>query len=230
MREIIEKQCKKSFPKFMERAGNVPWQERSILMSEAFAFCAIGDLFDIDVIIESGIYLGRSTEIWANYFSDKSIYAIDCKLKQEAVERLKGYNNVILIEGDGFELLKQLSAKLAPRRIGIFMDGPKGCKALRFGLDISKHQNVEFFALHDVHKMKRGKRSEVRELFEILTASAFFTDEKWFVDNYSEIDKNESNWDGQQGLIWMPFKLISKDGNHNRVLGSYGPTIGFAFN
>lgn len=46
MKRLIEKQCKKSYPRFIDRAINVPWRERSILMSEAFAFCAVCDLYN----------------------------------------------------------------------------------------------------------------------------------------------------------------------------------------
>ncbi len=52
MREAIKEQLVKSLPKFLETGNKVAWQERSILMSEAFAFCGIGDLFNFDIILE----------------------------------------------------------------------------------------------------------------------------------------------------------------------------------
>jgi len=105
MRDIIEKQCEKSLPRFMEKGAPVSWQQRSILLSEAFAFCAVCDLCGVNVILESGVYLGRSTEIWANYFPDIPIFAVDSTLRNAARERLKRYSNVTLLEGDGSFLL-----------------------------------------------------------------------------------------------------------------------------
>lgn len=226
MRSAIEKQCEKSFPKFMEKAVNVPWQQRSILLSEAFAFCAMCDLFDIDIIMESGIYLGRSTEIWANYFPDKPIYAVDRELREGIIERLKKYNNITLIGGDGLTVLNHLLEKFANQKIGILMDGPKGKVAVDWGKEVLSQQGVKFFALHDLSKSKKA----TRDYFIGLNKGKFFTDEKWFVDKYSGIDKNESKWDEQQGMMWIPFRYVSKDVKHDRILESYGPTIGFAFN
>jgi len=227
MRNIIEKQCEESFPKFMERAANISWQERSVLLSEAFAFCAIGDLFDIDIVMESGIYLGRSTEIWANYFPDKPIYAVDCKLRKEAKERLQKYGNIILMEGDGPLVLDSLLEKLKDKKIGIFMDGPKGKVAIDWGKEALNQQDVKFFALHDLSMRKKG----VRSYFMELRKETFFTDAKWFVNSYAKLDGNECRWDETQGFKWIPYKYISKNGPlHHRYLESYGPTIGFAFN
>lgn len=225
MNNLIRRQCVRSLPRFMERAASVPWQQRSILLSEAFAFCVISDLFDVDIILESGIYLGRSTEIWANYFSDKQVYAVDHRLREKARERLQGYDNVTLIEEDGPRSLNLLIEKFRDRKIGIFMDGPKGKFAIDWGKEALSQQGVKFFALHDIHKSKKA----VREYFISLNKENFFTDEEWFVDKYSKIDKNESNWDEHQGLKWIPYKFLSKDGRHDRILGSYGCTIGFAF-
>lgn len=230
MRDLIREQCVSSFPRFVERVANIPWQERAILLSEAFAFCAICDLCDIDVIFESGIYLGRSTEIWANYFPDKPIFAIDRTLREEPRERLRKYSNLTLMEGEGLVVLEQLLAKFKFQKIGIFVDGPKGNAVVRFGLELLKQENIRFFSLHDVHKKKNEQIKKVRIFFESLDVPTFFTDEKWFLDAYSELDKNESRWDKMQGRRWTPFQYVSGDGVPKRILGSYGPTIGFAFN
>lgn len=225
MNNLIREQCAKSLPRFMERAASVPWQQRSILLSEAFAFCVIADLFDVDIILESGIYLGRSTEIWANYFPDKQVCAVDQRLKEKVKERLQGYDNITLIEEDGLHSLNLLIEKFRNKKIGIFMDGPKGKFAIDWGKEALSQQGVKFFALHDISKSKKA----IREYFISLNKENFFTDEEWFIDEYSKMDKNESNWDKRQGLIWIPFKLIFEDRKRDKILGSYGPTIGFAF-
>lgn len=226
MRDLIANQCIKSLPIFIKRVANVPWRDRSILLSEAFAFCAIGDLFNIDVVLESGVGFGRSTEIWANYFASKKVFAVDCELKNEVIIRLKHYSNLTLIKGDGSIILNDLLGRLGNFKIGIFMDGPKGERAVNFGRKVLTYNNVQFFALHDVCKIKKKARTYFKELGRNL----FFTEEKWFIEKYSKIDRNESNWDESQKLRWIPFGLLKKEGNKIRNLGSYGPTIGFVFN
>jgi len=117
--------------------------------------------------------------------------------------------------------------KFGDRRIGIFMDGPKGKKACDWGREALKRECVKFFSLHDLSKMK----SKIRSYFTESGKKFFFTDEKWFVNTYAKLDGNECRWDEKQGFKWVPYKYISKDSvEYNRYLGSYGPTLGFMFN
>jgi len=225
IREPLEKQLEKSLPKFLETGFKVPWQERSILMSEAFAICGAGDLFDIDIVLESGIWLGRSTEIFAKYFAPKRVVAIDVSLKKAMVERLEKYNNLTLIQGDGPEQIRKALKDPKIKRAGIFIDGPKESRAVDCARKLLAYENVSFVAVHDAHK------SKVKRMLILLNRPLFFTCEKWFIKEYSKLDKDESQWDEEQGMKWVPRWIISKKGKElNRDLGIYGPTIGFVFN
>lgn len=232
MKGIIENQCKKSIIAFKDKAMNIPWIQRSILMSEGFAFCVMGDLFNIDTILESGVYGGRSTQIWAEYFSqDQLIIAVDRnKLNEETRERLGRYSNIELIVGNGVVELNKKIKELQNRRIGIFLDGPKGKEAVEFAKEALSNSSVYFIGIHDQHKETNGVPNERRQLFETWEKAQFFTDEKWFVDEYAWLDMNESQRDATQKITWYPGMAKGDSGKPDRIYASYGPTIGFAFN
>lgn len=223
MREAIEGQLAKSLPRFTMKGSTVPWQERSILMSEAFAFCGIGDLFDIDIILESGIWLGRSTEIFARFFSPKPVIAIDVNLKRVAVERLKKYDNLTLMQGEGPFHIPKLLKDSEIQKVGIFIDGPKEERAIKLAVESLAQDKVLFVALHDTHKLKIKRR------LQSLGYPLFFTDEEWFLNQYKYLDEKESQWDEEQGLKWIPHYIISRDGKPISKLESYGMTVGFLF-
>lgn len=223
MIEAIEEQLEKSLPRFTMKGSTVSWQERSILMSEAFAFCAIGDLFDVDIVFESGIWLGRSTEIFAKYFAPKKVIAVDVSLKKATIERLEGYDNLTLIQGDGPGYIESFIKDSTVKRAGIIIDGPKESRAVVCAAELLKLKNVSFVAVHDVHDFK------VKRWLINLKHPLFFTSEKWFLKKYRNLDKNESQMDEEQGLKWIPNYLVSKDNEHIKALESYGMTMGFVF-
>lgn len=222
VREAIEKQFEEILPKYLKTGNKIPWQKRSILMSEAFAFCGIGDLFDIDIVLESGIWLGRSTEIFASFFAPKPVIAIDGTLKKEMVERVEGYENLTLIKGDGPTEIKRLLRFKQIKRAGVFIDGPKESRAVKCAEELLKRKNVSFVAVHDAHK------SKVKRMLINLKRPLFFTCEKWFLEKYSKFDRKESQWDEEQGMRWVPGWIVSKD-NKKYPMGDYGPTVGFVF-
>lgn len=224
-REAIEGQLEKSLPKFLKTGFKVPWQERSILMSEAFAVCGAGDLYDVDIVLESGIWMGRSTEIFASYFAPKRVVAIDVSLKRVVVERLEKYDNLTLVQGDGPEQIRKILKDPKIKRAGIFIDGPKESRAVKYIEEFLDQGNVSFVGIHDAHK------SKVKRMLILLGYPLFFTCEKWFLKKYSKLDRGESQWDEQQGMKWVPHWIISRRGRElNRDLGIYGPTIGFVLN
>ena len=225
IRESIEKQLEESLPKFLETGHKVPWQDRSILMSEAFAFCGVGDLFDIDIVLESGVWLGRSTEIFASYFAPKRVVAVDVSLKKVMVDRLGKYDNLTLVQDDGPSYIKRMLKDSKIKRAGIFIDGPKESRAVDCAKKLLAYENVSFVAIHDAHK------SKVKRMLVNLKHPLFFTCEKWFIKKYSKLDRGESHWDEQQDKKWIPHLIISKNEKSlDRNLGDYGYTIGFAFN
>ena len=233
LKMILQKQCQMSIGRFKDRVlYRTPWATRSILMSEGFAFCAVADFLDVDAIFESGIYNGRSTQMWANYFPlEVNIVAIDKRdFRRAATNRLAPYKNVTLLRGNGPTELNKLIAKFPEKRIGIFMDGPKGRRGVGFGKEALKKSNVVMVAIHDMSKIKGNEVTDGRPEFETWEMSKFLTEEEWFVKEYSWLDTEESQYDSGQKLTWHPYIIVSGKGKEfDRKLGSYGPTIGFAF-
>ncbi len=247
IKRILQKQFCVSIDRFKEGVLNsTPWAPRSILMSEGFAFCAVSDMLGVDVVLESGIYRGRSTQMWANYFSsDVSIIAIERhNFKGGAINRLKPYKNVELIGGkDGPTVIVDLIPKFLDKRIGIFLDGPKDVPAINFAKKVLPLPNVVLVGIHDMSVTKGRFDRDQPELnrrkgelyyppgrieFDKWKLGQFLTDEKWFVEEYSWLDKNESGFDAKQKMHWTPYVYVGTE-TPDRELNSYGPTVGFCF-
>lgn len=237
-------QCRSSIDRFVDKVlGSTLWAPRSILMSEGFAFCAVADLLGVNVVLESGIHSGRSTQIWANYFPSKTpIIAIERhSFKEEAIKRLESYDNVELTRGDGPTVILDSLPNFLDKKIGVFMDGPKDAPALNFAKEILPLPNVVLVAIHDMSTTKGrfqidtslGKKGELfypkgRIEFDKWELGQFLTDEKWFVDEYAWLDYDESQYDAKQRARWTPYIYLGT-GGPNRELNSYGPTVGFGF-
>lgn len=222
MREHLLKQAAHTLPRF--QAIDVPWMPRSILRSEAFAFCLMCDHYAIDGIVESGIYYGRSTEIFASYHSGTRITALDWAITDDA-KRLTKYSNVRLQGTDSTVTLIPYVAT-AGSRVGVFIDGPKGGAAIRLAVECMKLKNVSFVGVHDMANLLHGDFHKARILLGTVGGKQWYTDEQWFVDRFAHLDVDESNWDDEQGTRWFPFTRFER-GKDPVSLGSYGYTIGF---
>lgn len=211
-------QCSFSLQRFTERVLPLQFQQRGILLSEGLAFCAMCDMLGIQVIIESGIAGGRSTEIWARYF-DGPTYAIDdCRLYrrqlfEETKNRLAQYQNIRFIMGDSFSAIPELLLSLGNGvRTAVFIDGPKGFRAMElaekcFGLSSS----LVFVGIHDMCQEFDN------HLMDHWPSTFFYTDDLVFQGAYSYLDELDK-------------LTVTANG---RVLGDafpLGPVIGFAFN
>ena len=92
---IIKEYWIKNISKFKKIVNDIPYHDKGIWYTEAFLFCSICDLLNVDAIIESGVANGQSTEIFANYFNF-NISAIDndnYNIFQKTNTRLEKYNN-----------------------------------------------------------------------------------------------------------------------------------------
>jgi len=157
--------------------------ENSVLFSEAFAFMSFCRLYDVDLILESGVYRGFSSEVWSLFAKD--VVAIDLfpapEIFEVAKQRLKHRTNVRIIQGNGKVVLPQVLDAAGPeRRAAVFIDGPKGELAIRLASTLRKHPKVAFVAMHDMAPY----RSALREEF----GAYFFSDEAWFQKAYGHLD------------------------------------------
>jgi hypothetical protein len=219
---MIKRQCKDSIAKFEDRVSSkISWISRGVLVSEGFALCAMADLYDVDLMIESGVYYGRSTLMFAKY--GKKTIAVDIAVKQEAKDRLQKYD-VTLIEGSGIELLPKLIKENTEHKIGVFIDGPKGVKGAALAGECYKYDNVMFVGIHDIKKVATDSRAAFNK---IDTHSKFFTDEEWFVEAYKYLDKGDiaHKREFPHKQNWEPYVYVQANGQRVK-LGSYGPTVG----
>lgn len=231
LRAAFQRQCERSIGRFRQRVSS-EWTERSILLSEGLAICAMCDLFDIDLLIESGTYNGRSTDVFARYLDPaRRIHTIDIEIRQEARDRLQPWENVVLHEGDSRTRMLELIAEGGSDRVAVFIDGPKGRAAVRLAIDVLNQPAVCFAAIHDVNRTRADgvRPARARELFDAVSPLRLATDEDWFVDASGELDVGEGGRDLVQRLQWEPYGYRdTESGAISRHLGSYGPTVGFA--
>lgn len=155
---------------------DLPMTENSVFFSEAFAFASFCHLHQVDLVAESGVYKGASTEMWSLFA--KEVAAVDISLTQEAEQVAERHPNVKLYTGDGQTLLPQLLRQSA--RAAVFIDGPKGELAIRLALSLCELPQVAFVAIHDMGPYKR----ELRRL-----GAFFFSDEDWFQAASGHLDE-----------------------------------------
>jgi hypothetical protein len=226
----IQAQCRESIDAF-QKITPIDWAPRTILPSEGFMVLTLCDLYGIDTIIESGVYDGRSASIWAAWRDRKlRVIAIDRELRDEARQALMPYPNVELVEGNGKKLAKQYIEQAASdgRKVAVFIDGPKGPLAVEMARKCMRNRCVRFAGVYDVHRLTKGLPNESRTVMEE-SGGTLFTDEQWFYERYGELDQAEGQHadTGQQGMRWQPHKYTFDEGLPDKILGSYGPTIGF---
>lgn len=234
MIDQLKQQVADSLPRFEETAGKVPWAPRSILKSEGLAVCAMADLYGIDLLIESGICNGRSTEMWCRYFGDSleahtfDIYAIDWELKSDVRKRLQRHR-IQLCRGDVHNFVHELMGQ-SLRRIGVFIDGPKDQAAVDLAIKCMSYEAVQFVGVHDAPLLstsKRGRLGSTRAELELPGHRySWATDADWFVDLAYRLDIGESHIDTEQGTKWTPY---CRNEIHKPPvpLGSYGYTVAF---
>lgn len=219
MIDQLKQQVADSLPRFEQTAGKVPWAPRSILKSEGLAVCAMADLYGIDLLIESGICNGRSTEMWCRY--GLQVFAIDWEVTPQIATRLRSLGATVMCS-DAKTALPQLINDVmcqSGERIGVFIDGPKGRPAIELAKHCIGYDAVQFVGVHD---MAANSNFNSRRLDDW----RFETDDFWFVDLAYHLDADESNLDEEQGTRWTPY-CRNEIGKPPVPLGSYGYTIAF---
>ncbi len=160
--------------------------DNGILLWEAFAFSVYLELLDIDIIIESGVAGGRSTEVWARSFNG-NIYGVDnCSVYgknrlKNTTNRLCKYNNVYIIDNDSYIELPKLIKNNKDKRIALFVDGPKKHLAKDL-INTVIDDNVVLVGIHDTCTKNYYRK------FSDLNNNIFYSDEKWFLEKYKYLD------------------------------------------
>jgi len=140
--------------------GKAEARRDSITFFEALAILAAADMKKIDVLIESGVASGFSSEIWGRFYAGThvKIYGIDKNSEgqndnEAARKRLAPFANVEFMEGDSLDEIPKLLERHKGQRIGVFIDGPKTHLQAKLALEtLQRTSDVQFVAMHDVSK------------------------------------------------------------------------------
>ena len=192
MTNSLDKYFSSSLSRFESLIRKVRYKNRGILPSEAFAFCSFLDAFRPDIIIESGMAYGYSTEIWARYFRGP-VYTIDTAAYGKPLFwfvkfKLLRFRSVRVIYGSSITIIPRLlGGAVRGRRVALFIDGPKNEKAIRLAQKcLDAYDEILYVGIHD---MDIEEHSPYRELLRGWDKSFFFTDEMWFRERYGYLDE-----------------------------------------
>ncbi len=217
--EII-KTCNQNIEDFVEVSSGEMYQKRGIFSSEALLLISIAKYFNVPHIIESGRARGYSTNLMAKFFQkDSSVNITSIDFDQESEDAkysesyLSKYNNLNLIYGDSCKLIDtQIEEDCV-----VFIDGPKGDKAIQLGAFLLKDPRVKAVAIHDLHK-NTWHRNICQEIF----TDNFFSDDKDYVDTFQYLDKD--CWEVLRDTDEAPYTRKGK------LIASYASTLGVFFN
>lgn len=221
MDDKIKKVCEENIDQFINKVMPSPWMPRSILLSESFLLCAIGNTLKIDLLIESGIYNGRSTSIWCKFFGPEvNIKTIDLVIRKEANEHLKPFiedKKLEIYEGDSTFIIPKIIKETDKKSIGMFLDGPKSVRAIELAKEcLNYNKNIKFFAFHDCYRCSKSRRN-----LDSWNVTKYYSDDEEFIEKYKFLDEDESQFDHEQNMQWVPYKILpDKD-----LGGSFGPTM-----
>ncbi len=169
---------------FEQRVSAISYEAKGILFSEMLFASAILDDLKPRRIIESGRARGQSTHLLASCFPDLPIVSIEYDASSPdvgiAAARLAPFANVELLFGDATRMLPQM---LRPGD-AVFIDGPKGARALRLALRLlATGMPVAVF----VHDCPLG--SFERDFLAARFGRALFGDDDEFVRSFRHLDR-----------------------------------------
>lgn len=128
--------------RFRQVCAQTPYIKKGLFYSEVFLFLQTCDRRRVDLLVESGVAGGMSTQLLAA--SGQTVLAID---RNFAIDPPPG---VTFIRGDARKQIPQLLEQFADRRIGILLDGPKGDAALALKDQALADPAVFVVAVHDL--------------------------------------------------------------------------------
>jgi len=165
---------------------------RGVVFSEGFALCSLMRHFDVDLMIESGVAYGGSTEMMAQ-FTKKPIIAIDTfdaysDSYAYVTNRMSKYNNVKIVQGNSYEKIPEILESFKGNKVGLFIDGPKGLEAVELAYRAYfEEDRIKFICIHDI-KYQSPEAVRCKKVFD----DVVFTDEPsgYFSNVRDEIDSH----------------------------------------
>lgn len=214
--------CYGNYIEFVNQFSQVNPRCAGMLGSELLCVFTLVKLLGIDLIVESGVENGVSTQTLARLLPKVKIISVDFHCLESTRLRLREFNNVSYIQFDSIDHLPALVKGLsASNKIFALIDGPKDDLALALSKQLV--DNVECLACHDVgiefcHSLNLGGTCEDTFLnFMGWNASQFITTDEWYSSNFSHLNVNALNWlmgcdntgweqrnDGYDSVFWNP--------------------------
>ncbi len=194
--------------------------DRGILNSEMLVVVALIRALGIEVVVESGRYLGQSTRVLAESLPEGCIlHSIELSKNEialQAEERLRPYADIRLHYGDSRSVIPAILEAERGKRIALLLDGPKGPDAFQLLSDsIASHSNVLLGFVHDLRNSHPGMLNPNRVIVHEYFERIFFTDDEEYIAAFRHLDVNCI-----APSAWAPNYM------KRRKMGSYGPTLG----
>lgn len=218
LKRLVAESSRKHREEFSRVTGG--FEDRGILNSEMLAVCAVAEELGVEVFIESGRWLGQSTEILAKYFEGKSVIieSVEAFYDDNALhveKKLAGRKNLHLLYGDANLVIPRLARQYQGKKVALLFDGPKGQAALDvFRLALLENHDIVAGFFHDMRQHTPEMPNRSRQEMEAVFPVAFYTDDEAFVQEFQVLDA------GCDVALWRPYMIDGKK------IGSYGPTIG----
>ena len=220
-------QTSEAFQAVMKQHG---FQTSGTFYAECHAFLTMCKLLDVDVILESGMSRGNSTEIWAKNFHGKIVTFENMKqdYHDDVVNRLSPYDIDINFE-DSNRGFKQKLKQLKDSRVAVFIDGPKDVHAVQLALESFKFSNVLFVGIHDVANPITKCRAHYG-FMKYFKYHVLSTDELEFREKFAFLDDDISDPDG--AWVYNESGVSSHSSDPKAILERFpqGPGIGIALN
>lgn len=170
---------------FERLTDDLPKREGGISRSEAFAFCALCKVYDIDLAIDSGTGRGISTEYfvrtlkWVITIDTHQHYSDSLRTSTTALYK---YNNLLQVVGNSNIIIPKLLKIMKHKRCAVFFDGPKGRQAFKLFQSI----DVVFAGFHDA-----TPNTPDYEFFMNQNNIIFHTHDKWYANEYNALNAGD---------------------------------------
>lgn len=225
-------------PLFQYQMRDHEFQSAGTFYAESLAFLAMCKLENIDVILESGMSKGNSTEIWAKNFPGKVITFEHHRKPHhdDVLERLQKripqkalYCPLEVHFQDAFDGFQSAILEHSNCKIALFIDGPKDHDAMALAVQSFNYPNVVFAGIHDV----ANPVTKTRENYGFMKYFRYHllsTDEPEFREKFGFLDETITSTAPAWILDENGEKIYSSD--PKAVLSRFpnGPGIGFAIN
>jgi len=141
---------------FIEKTSNIKYQKRGVMPLEMFTIFVFCKELNIDVLLESGTARGYSIELLASVMPEIKMITVENFSRKYNYEiatknRLSHLTNITFVNGNGIEVLPNKVNELSNKKIGVFIDGPKGGEAISLANNLKQYPNVSFVSCHDLH-------------------------------------------------------------------------------